>query len=217
MSEIRDRNPRLIVRYSPAQRINHWLVAITFVILALSGLALFHPLFYWMSGLFGGGSWTRMLHPWVGVAMFVFFAIFAATMWRNNLMDKRDWQWLKQSNDVVMKRDERLPEVGRYNGGQKLLYFAQIFLLIGLLVTGIMMWRQYFWAFFPIPAIRIASLLHAFFAFVLICAIIIHIYAGIWVKGSVRAMTRGTVTPGWAWKFHRGWWRSLRGQRGTRY
>ena len=44
--------------------------------------------------------------------------------------------------------------------------------------------------------IRFASLLHAFCAFVLICAIIVHIYAAIWVKGSVRAMTRGTVSYG---------------------
>jgi len=40
---------------------------------------------------------------------------------------------------------------------------------------------------------------------VLICAIIVHIYAAIWVKGSVRAMTRGTVSYGWAWKHHRLW------------
>jgi formate dehydrogenase subunit gamma len=52
-------------------------------------------------------------------------------------------------------------------------------------------------------------LLHAFFAFALICAIIVHIYAGIWVKGSIRAMTRGGVTAGWAWKHHRAWFREV--------
>lgn len=211
MSDFKDRD--LIVRYSANQRTNHWIVAITFILLALSGLALFHPAFYWLTNLFGGGQWTRILHPWIGVVMFVSFVIFAATMWRSNLMDKRDWQWVKQSRDVVNKREDRVPESGKYNGGQKLLYFLQIILLLGLIITGIIMWRQYFWAFFPIGVIRVASLLHAFFAFVLICAIIIHIYAGLWVKGSVRAMTRGTVTPGWAWKHHRAWWRSLRDQR----
>lgn len=204
---------QLIVRYSAAQRINHWIVAISFVLLALSGLALFHPAFYWLTALFGGGQWTRILHPWIGVVMFVSFAIFAATMWRTNLMGKRDWQWIRQVGDVVRKREDRVPEAGRYNGGQKLLYFMQIILMLGLLVTGIIMWREYFWGFFSVGPIRIASLLHAFLAFVLICAIIVHIYAGLWVKGSVRAMTRGTVTPGWAWKHHRGWWRTLRGQR----
>ena len=214
MSEIK--KERLIVRYSAGQRMNHWLVAITFTLLALSGLALFHPAFYWLTGLFGGGPWTRILHPWIGVAMVVFFVFFAATMFRNNLMNKQDWQWIRQAGDVVRKREDRVPESGRYNGGQKLLYFVQIFLLLGLLITGIVMWREYFWSFFTIGTIRVASLLHALFAFVLICAIIVHIYAGIWVKGSVRAMTRGTVSQGWVWKHHRGWWRSLRGQRSVK-
>jgi formate dehydrogenase subunit gamma len=56
---------------------------------------------------------------------------------------------------------------------------------------------------------RLASVLHAIAALVLICTIIVHIYAAIWVKGSVRAMTRGTVTPGWAWKHHRAWFREI--------
>jgi formate dehydrogenase subunit gamma len=81
--------------------------------------------------------------------------------------------------------------------------------LIGLLLSGIVIWRVYFSAFFPVGLIRFAALLHAFFAFVLIFAIIVHIYAGIWVKGSIRAMTRGWVTPGWAWKHHRAWFREV--------
>src|SRR5690625_5386618 len=88
MPDFKDRD--LIVRYSANQRTNHWIVAITFILLALSGLALFHPAFYWLTNLFGGGQWTRILHPWIGVVMFVSFVIFAATMWRSNLMDKRD-------------------------------------------------------------------------------------------------------------------------------
>ena len=44
-------------------------------------------------------------------------------------------------------------------------------------------------------------------ALVLICAIIVHIYAAIWVKGSLTAMLRGYVTAGWAWKHHRAWFR----------
>jgi formate dehydrogenase subunit gamma len=78
-----------------------------------------------------------------------------------------------------------------------------------LLITGIVIWRAYFSQFFPILLIRLSSLGHAAFAFALICTIIVHIYAAIWVKGSIRAMTRGTVTPGWAWKHHRAWYREM--------
>lgn len=203
--------PRLIERYSPGERANHWIVAIAFILLALSGLALFHPAFYWLSNLFGGGTWTRILHPYVGVFMFLLFFILAVRMFRHNKMDKNDRQWLKQIDDVVNNREDRLPEVGRYNAGQKVLYFALILLMIGLLLTGIVMWREFFGLYFSVGLIRLASVLHAIFAFVMICAIIVHIYAGFWVKGSVRAMTRGTVTPGWAWKHHRAWFRQVRG------
>jgi len=54
---------------------------------------------------------------------------------------------------------------------------------------------------------RKGLVVHAISAVVLICAIVVHIYAAFWVKGSIAAMTRGTVTPGWAWKHHRAWFR----------
>jgi formate dehydrogenase subunit gamma len=120
-------------------------------------------------------------------------------------MRPSDWQWLRQWRDVVDNHEERLPEVGRYNGGQKLLFFVLVACLLGLFLTGLAMWRAYF--SLPVRLVRIASALHAICALVLICAILVHIYAGIWVKGSVHAMVRGTVTLGWAWKHHRAWFR----------
>jgi formate dehydrogenase subunit gamma len=81
---------------------------------------------------------------------------------------------------------------------------------LGLLLSGIVIWREYFPAYFSIGVIRFASLLHAFCAFVLICGIIVHMYSAIfWIKGSIRAMTRGWVSPGWAWKHHRAWFREV--------
>lgn len=203
------RKPNAIIRYSAATRINHWIVAGSFVLLALSGLALFHPALFWLTNLFGGGPWTRILHPFIGIVMVAAFVLLGATMWQDNYLQPRDWIWLKRIKDVINNREENLPEVGRYNGGQKLLFFMIVACLIGLLLSGIVIWRIYFSAFFSVGVIRVASLLHAFCAFVLICAIIVHIYAAIWVKGSIRAMTRGWVSPGWAWKHHRAWFREV--------
>lgn len=206
MNRVRD--DERIVRYRPGTRINHWIVAISFVLLALSGLALFHPSLFWLTALFGGGPWTRIVHPFIGLVMTLAFAILAAGLWRYNRLQHRDWVWLRNAGDVVTNREDRLPEVGRYNGGQKLLFYLIVLCLIGLLASGIVMWRAYFAFYFPIEVVRLASVLHAFCAVVLICGIVVHIYAAIWVKGSVRAMTRGTVSPGWAWKHHRAWFRA---------
>lgn len=202
-----DHHHRRIKRYSPGERTNHWIIAFTFILLALSGLALFHPSMYWLSNLFGGGPWTRILHPIIGVVMFVCFVVFAGHMWRQNMMTKADRQWLRQLNDVVENREDKLPEVGKYNAGQKLLFYVLVLCMLGLFASGIVIWREYFAFYFPIWVVRIASVVHAVSALVMICAIIVHIYAGIWVKGSLTAMLRGHVTAGWAWKHHRAWFR----------
>ncbi len=198
-----------IVRYTPGQRINHWIIALSFVLLAVSGLALFHPSMFWMTNLLGGGPWTRILHPFIGVVMFVSFFAFAIRLWRFNKITKKDREWLAAMPKVLKNETAGVPDTDRYNGGQKLLFYVLILLMLGLMASGVVMWLEYFSHLFGIEMVRLASLLHAFFAFLLICAIIIHIYAGIWVKGSVRAMTRGTVTPGWAWKNHRDWYRRI--------
>lgn len=207
MKHHRHENPDLIVRYTPNERTNHWITAITFVLLALSGLALFHPSMFWLSALFGGGQWTRILHPFVGLVMFVSFMILALRFWHHNYLDADDRQWLRQIGDVLTNREDRLPEVGKYNAGQKLLFFVLVLCLLLLLLSGIVIWRAYFAFYFPIEVVRVAAVIHALSAFVLICSIIVHIYAAIWVKGSIGAMVRGTVTLGWARKHHPKWFR----------
>jgi formate dehydrogenase subunit gamma len=199
-----------IVRYTPGVRTNHWIVAISFVLAALSGLALFHPAMFWLTDLFGGGPWTRILHPYIALVMVAAFLFLAAIVWRDNRMQPDDWTWLRRWRDVVNNREENLPEVGRYNAGQKLLFFLIVLCLAGLFLSGVVIWRAYFGLYFSVRTIRFASVLHSLCAFVLISGIIVHIYAAIWVKGSVYAMTRGTVTPGWAFKHHRAWLREVR-------
>ncbi|SIT41827.1 formate dehydrogenase-O, cytochrome b556 subunit [Paraburkholderia piptadeniae] len=207
MNQHRQENPDLIVRYTANERTNHWITAITFVLLALSGLAFFHPSMFWLTVLFGGGQWARILHPFIGIVMFVSFLILALRFWHHNYLNDDDRQWLRQYKDVLAAREDRLPEVGRYNAGQKLLFFLMVVCLVLLLLSGIVIWRAYFSFYFSIEVLRIASVIHAIAAFVLICGIIVHIYAALWVKGSVSAMVRGTVTLGWARKHHPKWFR----------
>jgi formate dehydrogenase subunit gamma len=199
----------LIVRYTPEVRTRHWLTALAFVLAALSGLALFHPALFGLSALFGGGPWTRILHPYLGLAMLLAFFALATRVRGQNRMEPRDWEWLRGYRDVISNREEKLPEVGRYNAGQKIIYHAALWLLVGLLLSGVVIWRSYFTCYFTVDVVRVAAVVHALCAFLLVCTIIVHVYAAIWVKGSVRAMTRGTVSLGWAWKHHRAWFRDV--------
>lgn len=198
-----------IQRYTPSERSNHWAVAILFILAGLSGLALFHPALFWLSSLFGGGPWTRILHPFLGLAMFVLFLIMAIRFAGHNRLNANDRQWLGQMGDVLNNREDRLPEVGRYNAGQKLLFWVLVLCMLVLLASGIVIWRQYFGHLFGIELIRLAALAHAAAAFVLVTSIIVHIYAAIWVKGSVGAMLTGKVSRAWARRHHPGWYKEV--------
>ena len=202
----------LIQRYTARERSNHWMVAITFVLAALSGLALFHPAFFFLTNLFGGGTWTRILHPFIGVLMFLFFIAMAMRFWRFNRFVPADRQWMKCIKDVLCNRDQDLPELGKYNAGQKILFWVMVVSIPVLLLSGIVIWQPWFAPYLPIWLLRVAVVLHALAAWIMILGIIVHVYAAIWVKGTVRAMTRGTVSEAWAKHHHRAWYREMTGK-----
>jgi formate dehydrogenase subunit gamma len=111
--------------------------------------------------------------------------------------------------DVLTAHDENLPEVGKYNAGQKVVFWMMSLLIIILIGSGLVLWDEYFAQYTSIDQKRIAALVHSLAAIVIICVWIVHVYAAIWVRGTIRAMTRGSVTGGWAWRHHRKWLREL--------
>lgn len=200
---------KTLLRYNANERTNHWLVAILFFMAGLSGLALFHPAMFWLTHLFGGGPWTRILHPFMGVAMFVFFFGLVIRFWRANLFIANDRLWLKRIGQVMQNEEEGVPPVGKYNPGQKLLFWTLLLCMLALFLSGIVIWRAWFSEYFDITVIRLGALIHALAGFVLIVSIIVHIYAGIWIKGSVGAMLHGWVSRRWARKHHELWYRQV--------
>ncbi len=203
---------RTLRRYEDRDRMNHWLIALLFVLAGLSGLAFFHPSLYFFSALFGGGVWTRILHPFFGVAMVLAFAVMFFRLWRDNVFTPSDRDWVAHSGDMLRGNKAAMPPVGKYNAGQKGVFWLMSLCLVVLLVTGVMFWQPWFASSFPILLRRIAVVLHAASAVGLILGVIMHVYAAIWVKGTVRAMTRGTVTEGWARQNHPLWHREMTGK-----
>ncbi len=202
----------LVQRHGMNERLNHWVVAITFVLLALSGLALFHPAFFFLTNLFGGGTWSRILHPFIGVVMFVSFLALAAKFRNDNRITDADREWGKHLAEIMANKARNLPEIGKYNYGQKALFWALVVIVPTLMVSGFIIWQPYFAPAFPIALVRFAVLIHALAAFIGIIAIIVHVYAAIWTPGSIRAMTRGTVTAAWARHHHPAWYKQVSGE-----
>ena len=204
-----NRPPGTLIRNTTASRINHWITAGCFVLLLLSGLSMFHPMLFWLSELFGGGQWTRAVHPWIGTVLLVSYVGMIVQFWRDNGWNRDDVGWMRSIDRVLVNQEEGVPEVGRFNAGQKAVFWAMALLVPVLFVTGLVIWDVYFSAYTTIEQRRIAVLIHCLAAAAAIIIWIIHVYAAIWVRGSVRSMTRGYVTPGWAWRHHRKWLRRL--------
>lgn len=200
---------KVLRRYTEGERMTHWVVAVSFVLAGLSGLAFFHPSLFFFSHLFGGGPWTRILHPFLGLLMFIAFALMAKHHWRDNVMTEGDTAWRAKARDLLMGRHPDMPPAGKFNAGQKVLFWVLVVCMVVLLLTGFTLWRPWFEPLFAVPLLRVTVLLHAVAAAVLVIMIIGHIYMGIWTKGSLRGMTRGTVPEGWAKLHHRAWYEQV--------
>ena len=204
------RDPKDLKRYEPSERANHWVVGMSFILLALSGLAFFHPAYFPLTQLFGGPTWTRILHPYIGVLMALSFLAIFIRFRRLNLMTPADREWLAQARQMVDGDDHNMPEQGKYNGGQKVLFWALALCMLLMTLSGLAMWRA--WFDLPVDIVRLASVVHAATAAFMIALIMVHIYAAVWVKGTIRAMWYGTVTRAWAKQHHRGWYRQVTGR-----
>ena len=198
-----------IIRYSALHRINHWVTAICFVLLLLSGLAMFDPMLFFLSNLFGGGQWMRAAHPWIGCVLFFSYMGMIVQFWRDELPSWDDVAWLRAFRHVIVNEEEGVPEIPRLNAGQKFVFWAMALLVPVLFFTGLAIWEVYFGSATTIEQQRIAVLVHSLAAIAAILVWITHVYAGLWIRGSVRAMMHGYVTPGWAYRHHRKWFRRL--------
>src|SRR5690242_16145870 len=140
-------DPVTVDRYTKGARINHWITAASLVLLALSGLALFHPSLFFLTALFGGGQPTRAIHPWIGVVLFFSFAGLFLRFWHLNLWRGADTTWLVRLRKVLKNQDHEDPElveIGKYNAGQKLVFWLMSILIIVLISSGLVIWNQYF-------------------------------------------------------------------------
>jgi formate dehydrogenase subunit gamma len=201
-----------LLRHPVYTRFLHWSVAIFFILSLLTGFAIYSPwLFHWLTPVFGGGARTRALHPWFGVVFEVFFLFqfinwFAPMVWTE--VDRR---WLRRIKNYVTNEDRLESEdVGFFNGGQKLYFWAIAVCGVLFLITGVLMWFDHI---VPRWSVAVSYVVHDLAALVMLGGLIIHIYEGTAHQpGTFRSMIDGTVTEKWAWTHHPGWYRAITGR-----
>jgi formate dehydrogenase subunit gamma len=160
-----------------------------------------------MAGLFGGLTVCRWLHPWAGILFFL-SSLAMFLHWASDMrLVAGDREWLGSRALRYLKHQAADPDVGKYNGGQKLFFYAVSLGALGLLVSGVVLW-------FPLRSPQIlreaAILLHDVTFVLFTIAIVFHIYLGTAAEpGTFQAMTRGTVRRGWARLHHPRWYREV--------
>jgi formate dehydrogenase subunit gamma len=194
-----------IVRHRRASRLIHWSVALTFFLSLITGMPIWTPIFRWMAAMVGGLEVARLIHPYAGVLFFL-VSVLQFFHWLGDMHfrpeEKGSW---KPSKLMAYMRYEDDPnvEVGKYNPGQKVFFWAVTLGAVGFLVTGIVMW---FPLQFPRIVREIAILLHDITFIFFFVGIVTHIYLGTAAEpGTFRSMVRGTVTRSWARLHHPGW------------
>lgn len=194
-----------IERYTFAERVVHWLVALTFIALMLSGFALGYPRAYFLSGLFGGGQTMRFLHPWFGVA-FTLGILWMLVKWASDMrLNAGDRHWIRKLKTYAGSGHSGL-DVGRYNAGQKGYYWFSIIFGLVLLVTGIPLW--YPWLIDNNGLHHLARFIHHAAFLLMVGGFMVHVYMStVMFPGTLSAMTTGRVSRAWAAFHHPAWFR----------
>ncbi len=206
-----------IMRYSLIERVNHWIAGLTYIYLLLTGLGFWSPYLFWFTAIFGGGPASRFWHPWIGLVFFL-SVMWMYVMWLGDMhITPVDLAWKEKVGYYIRNEDENLPPVGRFNWGQKLLFWVMFWGAILLLISGVGLWfvESIPWS---LRFLRYtAVVVHVGAALITIGAFIIHVYMGTaMVRGDFTSIIRGEVTRAWARKHHLLWYEKVTGDTSAR-
>ena len=197
---------RLIERFGSIERFAHWLAAVSFIVLGLSGLNLTFGKSLLLP-LIGPEAFTtvsqagKIAHNYVSFA-FVLGIVLMFVMWvKDNFPHPRDIVWLAKGGGIIGKAH---PPAGRFNFGQKLIFWSVILGGAGLSVTGYILMFPF--QFADLAGMQLAGIVHGLIGVVLVAIIIAHIYIGtLGMEGAFDAMGTGKVDVNWAKEHHSVW------------
>ena len=200
------RSGRVLVRFTQLERLLHWMTATCFIVLAISGLNMTFgkPLLLpWMGpeAFTTWSQWAKYAHNYLSFP-FTLGVVIIFLIWIPwNMPSKVDVQWLKEGGGIV---GHRHPPAGRFNAGQKLVYWLQILAGGALALTGYLLMFPFYGT--NIANMQLAEIFHGVTAVLFIAIMLGHIYIGtIGMEGAFEGMWDGTVDANWAREHHSLW------------
>jgi len=223
------RSERTITRFKAVERFGHWMLAVSFIILGLTGLNILYGR-YVLKPLIGDGAFgflTQMgkyLHNYLAFAFMAGLAMIFVMWVRHNLPDRTDIKWVLQGGGIFSKKLH--PPAKKFNAGQKVIFWAVIIGGLSLSLSGWALMFPFSTHFFAgtfdkvnlifgteLPTAltvlqeqQLNALWHSVMAVFMICVILAHIYIGsIGMEGAFDAMGTGEVDLNWAREHHSIW------------
>jgi formate dehydrogenase subunit gamma len=199
---------RLIERFSSVERVAHWTMGLSFVVLALTGIVILFGK-YLLMPIVGHAAFSGLtvlaknLHNFVGPLFIFALVIFITLFIRENIWKSYDGAWLGKAGGMLS--GEHVPS-GKFNAGEKGLFWMLVVGLCSVIsVTGLILnfpnWNQ------GREAMQLANLIHAACAILAMAMACFHIYLGtVGMQGALSAMKTGYVDETWAREHHQYWY-----------
>jgi formate dehydrogenase subunit gamma len=200
------RSGRTLVRFNAFERTVHWMTAICFVALALTGLnitfgkELILPI-VGPQAFATWSQWAKYAHDYLSFP-FTLGVIAIFLMWlAGNLPSLLDLEWLKEGGGIV---GDRQPAAGRFNAGQKMVYWIVVLGGTAMAVTGYLLMFPFYLT--NIAGMQWIEMFHGTIAVLFVAVMIAHVYIGtIGMEGAFEAMWDGSVDVNWAKEHHSAW------------
>ncbi len=200
---------RKIERFTPFERAAHWSNAITFVVLAVSGIVMAFGKFFLLpligSSLFGWLTYAlKTAHNFAGPVFAVSLVFVIATFIKDNFPQRGDLDWVKKGGGMFGGQD--VPS-HRFNAGEKGLFWGGVFVLgLTVVASGLFLDHLVPGFVFTRGEMQVAHMVHAAAAVMMMAAFLGHIYMGtLGMKGAFSAMRTGYVDEAWAREHHQYW------------
>src|ERR1700759_2006177 len=211
------RSGQKIVRFKAFERFSHWLTAVSFVTLGLTGLNItFGKLV--LLPLVGPETFSaisqfaKYLHNFASFAFVAGLLLIAAIFFKDNLFAMVDIEWVKQGGGFI--KSKHAP-AGRFNLGEKLVYWLSLAAGTAVSASGFVLLFPFYGT--NIADMQLAQAAHAIIAILFIALILAHIYIGtLGMEGAFEAIGTGEVDINWAKEHHDRWLAEKLGAEGAR-
>jgi formate dehydrogenase subunit gamma len=200
------RSGRKITRFTPFERFSHWLTAVSFVILGLTGLNItFGKLL--LLPVIGPEAFSafsqsaKYVHNFMSFSFMIGLFLIVVLWFKDNIPKMVDIEWFKQGAGYI--KSKHAP-AGRFNAGEKMVYWLALAAGVAVIVSGLLLLFPFYGT--DIVEMQIAQVIHAIISVLFIALILGHAYMGtLGMEGAFEAMATGEVDLNWVKEHHDQW------------